>query len=99
MDMIQKKAECIICMDDSICNQVLNVLKNHDIRVPEDVRIASFYNSSLLENNSPAITSLQFDAEELGMVTCHTLLDMIDGKEVKERTLLGYEVVLKESTK
>ena len=38
-------------------------------------------------------------AKELGMEACRTLLDLIDGKQVKERTLLPYEVVLKESTK
>ena len=33
------------------------------------------------------------------MVACKTVLDVIEGREVKERTLLPYEVVLKESTK
>ena len=61
--------------------------------------MSSFYNSSVLENNIPSITSLKFDARELGMVTCKTLLDLVEGQEVKERTLLPYEVVLKESTK
>ena len=42
---------------------------------------------------------LSFDAKELGMVACRTLLDLTEGLEVKERTLLPYEVVLKESTK
>jgi DNA-binding LacI/PurR family transcriptional regulator len=53
----------------------------------------------VLENNVPSITSLSFDAKELGMVACRTLLDLTEGLEVKERTLLPYEVVLKESTK
>ena len=38
-------------------------------------------------------------AKKLGMVACRTLLDLTEGLEVKERTLLPYEVVLKESTK
>ena len=67
--------------------------------MPEDVRVESFYNSMVLENNVPSITSLSFDAKELGMVACRTLLDLTEGLEVKERTLLPYEVVLKESTK
>lgn len=97
--LLEKQCECIICMDDSICSYVLSKLKKEKIRVPEDIRVASFYNSSLLENNVPSITSLEFDVLELGMMTCRTLLDMIDGKEVPGRTILGYEVSLKESTK
>lgn len=98
-ELVKKGAECILCMDDSICCQVLNVLKKSRLNVPEDMRVASFYNSPLLENNLPAVTSLQFDAAALGTVTCRILLDHLEGKEVEKRTLLGYEVVLKESTK
>lgn len=98
-EYVKKGAECILCMDDSICSLVLNVLKKNRISVPEDMRVASFYNSPLLENNLPAVTSLHFDAAALGMTTCRTLLDHLEGKEVSGRTLLGYEIVLKESTK
>lgn len=98
-EILDKKADCILCMDDAICSRVLKKLREMHVNVPEDIRVASFYNSLVLENNVPSITSLAFDAKELGMVACRTLLDMIEGQEVKERTLLPYEVVLKESTK
>ena len=62
-------------------------------------RKMSGWHRFILENNVPSITSLSFDAKELGMVACRTLLDLTEGLEVKERTLLPYEVVLKESTK
>ncbi|MCM1537691.1 MAG: LacI family transcriptional regulator [bacterium] len=98
-EFVKKGVECILCMDDAICCQVLNALKKKRLNVPEDLRVASFYNSPLLDNNLPAITSLQFDAAALGAVTCRILLDHLEGKAVAKRTLLGYEVVLKESTK
>lgn len=97
-ELLDKKVECILCMDDSICRNVLNKLKKSQIRVPQDVKIASFYNSSMLENNIPAITSLQFDVMRLGVVSCRLLLEKLEGKEVPQRTLLGYEVSMKEST-
>ena len=62
-------------------------------------KFASFYDSTILENHVPSITSLAFDAKELGKVACRTLLDLVEGLEVKQKTLLPYEVVLKESTK
>jgi DNA-binding LacI/PurR family transcriptional regulator len=97
--LLNKQVDCIICMDDLLCLYVLNKLKREHIKVPQQMKLASFYNSSLLESNIPSITSLNFDVNELGMVTCCTLLDLIDGKETKKKTTLGYEVVLKESTK
>ena len=86
-------------MDDAICSHVLRKLRQDHVKIPDDVKIASFYNSSVLENNIPSITSLSFDARELGMTACKNLLSQIDGVEVPRRTLLSYEVVLKESTK
>lgn len=98
-EILEQKADCILCMDDAICSRVLKKLRERQVNVPADIRVASFYNSSVLENNVPSITSLSFDSKELGMVACRTLLDLIEGQSVKERTLLPYEVVLKESTK
>ncbi|WP_075720805.1 LacI family DNA-binding transcriptional regulator [Roseburia sp. 499] len=91
--------DCIVCLDDAVCMQVLNKLRKENIRVPEDMKVASFYDSSVLENHMPSITSLSFNVRELGMTACRTVLDMIEGKKVARRTLLGYEVILKESTK
>ncbi len=96
--IIEDGAHCILCMDDVICSRVIKYLREERISIPEDIRVASFYNSDLLENTIPAITSLSFDAKELGMAACKTVLDLIDGKEVMEQTELPYEVVLKAST-
>lgn len=98
-DVLSKQYDCILCMDDAICEKVLDKLKKENIGIPDRVKIASFYNSSVLERNTPAVTSLQFDAQELGRVACHELLDIIEGREVPHKTLLGYEISMKESTK
>ena len=86
-------------MDDAICSQVLRKLRQEHVKVPDDVKVASFYNSSVLENSIPSITSLFFNAKELGMEACKNLLAQIENEKVPDRTLLSYEVVLKESTK
>ncbi len=98
-DILEKNFDGIICMDDSICVEVLEKLKRENVSVPEDIKVASFYNSSVLEHYTPSITSLKFDAKELGTTACKTLMNIIDGKEVADRTLLGYEISMKESTK
>lgn len=97
--LLEAEVDCIACLDDAVCMQVLNKLQQEHVKVPEQMKVASFYDSSVLENHIPSITSLSFNVRELGMTACRTLLDMIEGKEVEKRTLLGYEVILKESTK
>lgn len=97
--VLSKQADCILAMDDVVCNQILKTLREEQISIPKDIKVASFYNSPILESYIPAITSLSYDAKELGMVACRTVLEVIDGQNVSERTLLPYEVVLKASTK
>lgn len=98
-DIVKKKVDCIVCMDDNICVGVLNHLKKIGITVPGQMKIASFFNSTLLENNAPPITALSFDVKRLGAEAGKTLLDMVEKREFEYVTLLGYEVILKESTK
>lgn len=97
--LLEADVDCIVCLDDAVCMQVLNKLRREHVKVPKQMKVASFYDSSILENHVPTITSLSFNVRELGMTACRILLDMIEGKEVEKRTLLGYEVILKESTK
>ena len=91
-------ADCLICMDDRICYDAIMKFRRDGIDIPGDIKLASFYNSALISNNQPGITSLQYDPKELGNVACKTLLKLIDGEEVETKTLLGYEILLKGST-
>ena len=87
-DIIKREVDCIVCMDDAICMEVLYKLRREGISVPDQIRVASFYNSSMLETHDPSITSLDFDAKELGMLVCRTLLDMIEGQKVQKLSLI-----------
>ena len=98
-DLVKKDIDGVICMDDNLAGEVLARCRDEHIRIPEDIRLASFYNSSLLEGAVPSITSLNFDDRNLGAVAARTLIEMIDGEKVTGKVLRGYEVILKESTK
>ena len=52
-EALNRQADCILCMDDAVCSRVLKTLRQQHVKVPEDVRVASFYNSMVLENNVP----------------------------------------------
>ncbi|MCM1268491.1 MAG: LacI family transcriptional regulator [Bacteroidales bacterium] len=98
-ELLADGTECIVSMDDFLCGCVLNALQTRRIAVPEQMQVVSFYDSTLLANRSPAVTSVRFNVEELGQRACETLLAMLDGEEVERRTLLGYEVRMRNSTK
>lgn len=97
--IMEKGADGIVCMDDHIASMLLSALRERDIRVPQDIRIASMYDNAKFETFSPTVTSLHFNTRGLGQNACLTLLNLL-GEEIKEeQTILNYQVVLRDSTK
>lgn len=98
-ELLKSNIDGVICMDDSIAGEVIIRCRDAHVIIPDDIKIASFYNSSILESVIPSVTSLNFDDRNLGAVAARTLLAMIDGESVESQVLKNYEVILKESTK
>lgn len=96
--IMSKGADCIICSDDYICSRALAKLEEDGYSIPEDVKIASFYNSVNLENHNPPVTALKINVKELGISAGRSLIDMISGERIKGRTWVNYEITLKKST-
>lgn len=97
-NIMEDDVECIVCMDDMLCNSVLNCLHNQGVSVPEDVKLCSFYDSNLLSNSKPSITSLYFDAKKLGASGLELLMRNLDGEKVKSQTLTDFNIQMRDST-
>ena len=95
---VERGADCILCMDERLAQLSLNVLKQLNLRVPQDIRLASLYDSENLTNAVPPITAVQFNADILGLKATQQLLCALQGEKVETRIELGYQVSLREST-
>lgn len=98
-ELLKKNIDGVICMDDNLAGEVIARCREEHILVPEKLKVASFYNSSILESSVPSVTSLNFDDRNLGATAAKKLLELIDGQDVSNTVLTNYEVILKESTK
>lgn len=96
---LERSPECILCSDDAVAVIVLKELQRRGLRVPEDIRLASLYDSEILLNSNPTITAVQFDAAALGAAVGRLLLDHMAGRVTANRQMQGYQVILRESTK
>lgn len=85
-------ADYVICMDDGICLRLLDEAYKKGLRISEDLKIASFYGSALLDKYSQDIVSVEFDSRNLGKIACKTLLDVIEEREYSDKTLLDYSL-------
>ena len=97
--VLEQRPDCLLCCDDRLAFDVMGELRARHIRVPEQLRVASLYDSELLAGMTPAISAVQFDAERLGSTACRMLLDVMAGKDIPLRQVQGYQVILRDSTK
>ena len=67
--------------------------------MPQDIRVASLYDSSALAESSPAITAVQFDAYALGRKATQQLCRRSKAVRWRPARELGYQVSMRESTK
>lgn len=96
--LLQKDLDLILCGDDFICSRALNYLDFHDLKVPKDIKVASFYNSQTLENHFPPTTVADFDILEVGKQAGNAMIQMIKGKDIQSELIQNYKVMLRGST-
>ena len=90
--------DVIICMDDNICLTVLRILQKRRISIPQRIKVASLHNSSILEAWNLAITCVNYDVDELGKEAARMLHTLLVEKKKLPKSIMGYEVQMKEST-
>lgn len=96
--LFRGEPRCVICGDDIICMRLLAELSNQGKSIPADIRVASFYDSVYLDSYSPPITSLIFNAVELGTTSAAALIDILDGEEDVKNAMLNFEMLIRKST-
>jgi len=80
--ILNRVEECsaLFCYNDQIAFQLIRMLTERGIRVPEDVSVIGMDDSDLALHSEIPITSLPHPKEKLGEKAAETLLDMI-GKQ------------------
>lgn len=91
-------ADCILCMDDDIADATLHLCRQKGIWIPQQISLASFYDSALLLKESPTVSAVSYDEKALGEMAADTLIRMIGGEEVSDITADTYQIELREST-
>lgn len=92
-----QEATAVVCYNDEIAYYLIEVLHSMDKRVPEDVAVVSFDNSSYSELCSVKITSLAHGLKHIGRVAAERLVDMLHGKQIRSEAV-PWVLVEKESS-
>lgn len=91
--------DVIICATDRLAFGAYRVLQKNGYRIPEDVSVIGFGGYEESELLSPELTTLMFDSYMMGELAAKTVTEMIDGKDVPQRQVIGYSFLERKSVK
>lgn len=97
-ELLEQGVRRFLCMDDEICLNALTALLKRGMSVPEDVQLASLFDSDKLESCPIPVSSLRFDAAELGKTACRELLRCLRDETYDPKPILGYRIIARGST-
>ena len=87
----------VVCYNDQIAFGLEKCLLSSGKRIPEDIAIVSFDNSSLSEISPVRITSLSYENRNIGAIAAHKLIDILNGKKATSETV-SWTFIQKESS-
>lgn len=98
-DMLELNPSVIVGATDNICLGILRYLHEREIRVPEEISVAGFGGYDVGAVVYPALTTVAFDFELVGMKVAQRMLDTISGEPTEEDGELPFFFVERESVR
>lgn len=94
----QDRPTAIVYANDVMALSAIAMAAELDIRIPADLSITGYDDTTLAGYVHPALTTVRADAGSWGEAAATTLLALVDGHEVTDTTLPPAVLVLRRST-
>ena len=88
LDGRKELPQAIICANDVMAMATCAVLKDRNIRVPEDCIVTGFDHLGTARRHNPKITTVDRNWQDMGYQSMEHLLNKIDGKDVPNSVLI-----------
>jgi DNA-binding LacI/PurR family transcriptional regulator len=89
--------DAIFTGDDDSAIGVIQALREAGRRIPEDVSVAGFDDSSFARILTPPLTTVRAPLEQVGREAVRHLVRLIHGEPVEERLVLPTELIIRRS--
>lgn len=84
--------DAVVCANDQMAIGYADMVFERGFRVPEDILVTGFDYSSEGQNDYPEIASVERGRENLGYAAVESLLDVIGGKELPQKTYVPHHL-------
>jgi len=96
--VISRKPSVILTTSDSIAFFVIRILREKEVRIPEDISIMGYDNIVYSSLITPSLSTIYHDMEKIGKVVATNLLHRIEnGKYLNMRQVIDPRLLLRES--
>lgn len=89
--------DAVVCVNDQMALGIYRLMERYGYRIPEDVIVTGFDDISTGRNIFPSLTSAGKETKETGRKALETILRMVEGMEVPERTVFHSKLRIGES--
>jgi len=83
-----KLPTAFLTVADVFAYGILRALHDEGFKVPEDISVMGFDNILFSQFTTPLLTTLKQPKKLMGNMAMNLLLDIIEGKEIKEKTII-----------
>jgi LacI family transcriptional regulator len=101
-ELLHRKAEftAIICYDDIAAIGAIRALRDHGLRVPEDISVVGFDDIQSAAFHNPSLTTIRQPLHKMGTIAARVLLQRVRGENsVPHMLSVLPELVIRESTR
>lgn len=106
LDTLPEKPTAIVCYNDELVMKLLDVVREKNMSVPDDISIVGYDDSFLAEISEVKLTTIKHPKSELGKAAAKLIVEMIQkGKSKKEKNnkveslIFEPELIVRSSTK
>ncbi|MCI1984915.1 MAG: LacI family transcriptional regulator [Bifidobacteriaceae bacterium] len=91
--------DAVVCANDAVALGAMSTLRQRNIRIPQDVQVIGFDNTTYAEYAVPSLTSIDPFAWQYAQVAVDRLIERMAGDDSPTRTFsTGYRFVQRQST-
>jgi len=100
-ELLNRKADftAMVCYDDIAAIGAIRAIRDHGLRVPEDISVVGFDDIQSAAFQNPSITTIRQPLHEMGTIAARLLLERVRGQNADLQMLpVLPELVIREST-
>lgn len=94
---LEERPTAIVCYNDKVALKVIDNCRKEGIKIPKDLSIVSFDDSSLAVSSDVKLTTIKHPKEDMGIRAAKCIIDMIEGRIDKPQYTYSAELIVRES--